>query len=62
MESNILASNRIKEHSYHQVYDRKGKNEMIPLASTSKTTESKIDEMTKLVRALTAKVNLSGIR
>ena len=25
VESNILASNRIKEHSDHQVYDRKGK-------------------------------------
>ena len=25
VESNILALNRLKEHSYHQVYDRKGK-------------------------------------
>ena len=57
VESNILALNRLKEHSDHQVYDRKGKHEMIQPASTSKKIESKIDEMTKLVRALTAKVN-----
>ena len=25
VESNILASNRLKKHSYHQVYDRKSK-------------------------------------
>ena len=38
VESNILASNRLKEHSNHQVYDRKGKNEMIQPTSTSNTT------------------------
>ena len=57
VDSNILASNRLKEHSDHQVYDQKGKKEMIPPTYTSQTTKSKIDEMTKLVRTLTAKLN-----
>ena len=35
VESNILASNRLIEHSDHQTYDRKGKKEVIPSASTS---------------------------
>ena len=35
MESNILASNGLIEHSDHQTYDRKGKKEVIPPASTS---------------------------
>ena len=54
---NILASNRLKKHSDHQSYDRKGKKEVIPPASTSQTTESKIDEMAKLVKILRAKLN-----
>ena len=57
VESNILASNRLKEHSDHQVHVRKGKKEMTPPTSTSQIVESKIDEMTKLVRTLTAKLN-----
>ena len=35
VESNILASNKLKEHSDHQIFDRKGKREMIPSTSTS---------------------------
>ena len=57
VESNILASNRLKEHLDHQVYDQNGKKKLTPPTSTSQTTESKIDEMTKLVRILTAKLN-----
>ena len=57
VESNILASNRLREHSNHQNYDRKGKKEMIPPTSTSQTTDIKIDEMAKLVKILTAKLN-----
>ena len=57
VESNILASNRLKELSDHQIYDRKGEKEVIPPTSTSQTTYSKIDEMAKLVKILTAKLN-----
>ena len=57
VESNILASNRLKEHSDHQIYDRKVKKEVITLASTSQTTDNKIYEMEKLVKILTAKLN-----
>ena len=34
VESNILASNRMREKSNHQIYDRKGEKEVIPIAST----------------------------
>ena len=57
VESSILASNRLKEHSDHQIYDRKGKKEVITPASTSQTIDRKIDEMAKLVKILTAKLN-----
>ena len=57
VESNILVSNRHKKHSDHQMYDRKGKKEVIPPTSTSQTTKSKIHEMAKLVRILTATLN-----
>ena len=35
VESNILASNRLKKYSYHQGYEQKGKKETIPSTSTS---------------------------
>ena len=57
VESNILASNRLKQYSYHQVYDRKGKKEVIPPTSTSQTSDNKIDEMAKLVKNFTSKMN-----
>ena len=57
VESNILASNRLKVNSDQQTYDRKGKKEMIPAASASQSTDSKIDEMAKLVKILTTKLN-----
>ena len=57
VESNILASNRLKVNSDQQAYDRKGKKEVIPTSSTSQSTHSKIDEMDKLVKILTAKLN-----
>ena len=57
VESNILASNRLKELSDHQIYDRKGEKEVIPPTSTSQTSDSKIDEMARLVKILTAKLN-----
>ena len=57
MDSNILASNRLKGNSTQQVYDRKGKKEAAPVVSTSHSTDGKIDEMEKLVKILTAKLN-----
>ena len=56
VESNILASNRLKGNSAQQLYDRKGKKEA-PVVSTSHSTKGKIDEMEKLVKILTAKLN-----
>ena len=57
VESNILASNRLKENPNHQIYDRKGKNEVISPASTSQTTDRKIHEMDKLVKILKENLN-----
>ena len=57
LESNILASNRLKVNSDQQVYDRKGKKEAAPVVSTSHSVDSEIDEMEKLVKILTAKLN-----
>ena len=57
VESNIIASNRLKMNSNKQVYDRKGKKEVSPVVSTSQSTDSKIDEMDKLVKILTEKLN-----
>ena len=57
VESNILASNRLKGNTAQQIYDRKGKKEAATGVSTSHSTEGKIDEMAKLVKILTAKIN-----
>ena len=57
VESNILTSNRLKKEIAQQIYDRKGKKEAAPGVSTSHSVEGKIDEMAKLVKILTAKLN-----
>ena len=57
VESTILASNRLKVNSDQQTYDRKGKKEVIPAASTSQSEDTKIDEMARLVKILTTKLN-----
>ena len=57
MDSNILASNRLKANSAQQKYDRKGKMEAALGVSTSNFAEGKIDEMANLVKLLTAKLN-----
>ena len=57
MESNILASDRLKGNETQQIYDRKGKKEAAPGVSTSHSAESKIDAMARLVKILTAKLN-----
>ena len=57
VESNILASNRLKVNSDQQTYDKKGKKEAAPVVSTSQSADSKIDEMAKLVKILKAKLN-----
>ena len=56
VESNILDSNRLKVNSDQQTYDRKSKKEAALVVSTSQSADSKIDEMEKLVKILTAKL------
>src|SRR5713226_568131 len=50
VESNILASNRLKKETAQQLYDKKGKKEAAPGSSASHSAEGKIDEMAKLVK------------
>ena len=57
VESNRLASNRLKKEIAQQLYDRKGEKEAPPGSSTSHSAEGKIDEMAKLVKILTEKLN-----
>ena len=57
VESKILASNRLKKETAQQIYDRKGKKEAAPGSSASHSAEGKIDEMAKLVKILTTKLN-----
>ena len=57
VESNILAFNRLKKEIAQLMYDRKGKKEATPGGSTSHSAEGKIDEMAKLVKILTTKLN-----
>ena len=57
VESNILDSNKLKEETTQQIYDRKGKKEAVSGGSASHSAENKIDEMAKLVKILTAKLN-----
>ena len=57
VESNILVSNRLNGNIAHQIYDRKGKKEASPVVLTSDFAEGNIDEMAKLVKILTTKLN-----
>ena len=57
VESNILASNRLKKETAQQMYDRKGKKEEAQGGSTSHSVEGKIDDMANLVKILTEILN-----
>ena len=57
VESNILASNRLKEETEHQIVDRKGKKEIITSNHIGKSSDSKMDEMSKIIKKLSAKID-----
>ena len=57
VESNILASNRLKVNSDQQAYDRKGKKEVVSVPTASQSADNKFDEMEKLVKFLKTKLN-----
>ena len=56
VESNMLASSKLKEQLEYQEQDKKGKKEMVPSTCTGKTSD-KMDEMNKLIKSLFAEVN-----
>ena len=57
VESNILASNRLKEETQHQIVDRKGKKEIITSNHIGRSSDSKMDEMSKIIKKLSAKID-----
>ena len=57
VESNLLASNRLKKETPQQLYERKGKKEVVSTSAAPQSAKAKIDEMAKLVKILTTKLN-----
>ena len=57
VESNLLASNKLKKETPQQLYERKGKKEAVSTSAAPQSAEAKIDEMAKLVKVFTAKLN-----
>ena len=57
VDSNLLASNRLKKETPQQQYERKGKKEAVSTSAAPQSAEATIDEMAKLVKILTAKLN-----
>ena len=57
VESNLLASNKLKKETPQQLYERKGKKQAVSTSVAPQSAEAKIDEMAKLVKVLTAKLN-----
>ena len=49
VESNILASNKLKEETEHQIVDKKGKKEIITSSHTGRSSDRKMDEMSKII-------------
>ena len=56
VESNILASNKLKEETEHQIVDKKGKKEIITSSYTGRFSDSKMNEMNKIIKNLSAKI------
>ena len=57
VESNILASNKLKEETEHQIVDKKGEKEIITSSHTRRSSDSKMDEMSKIIKSLSAKID-----
>ena len=56
VESNILASNKLKEETKYQIVDKKGKKEIITSNPTRISSDSKMDEMSKIIKNLSVKI------
>ena len=57
VESNILASNKLKEETKYQTVDKKGKKEIIPSNPPGRASDSKMDEMNKIIKNLSVKID-----
>ena len=57
VESNILASNKLKEETEHQIVDKKAKKEIITSSHTGRSSDRKMDEMNKIIKNLSAKID-----
>jgi len=57
VESNLLASSKLKDKSNLKYMIKKGKKEMMSSTSTRKSSKNKLDETTKLIKNMSAKIN-----
>jgi len=57
VESNLLASSKLKDKSNLKYMIKKGKKEMMSSTSTWKSSKNKLDETTKLIKNMSAKIN-----
>ena len=57
VESNLLASSKLKDKSNLKYIIKKGKKEMMSSTSTWKSSKNKLDETTKLIKNMSAKIN-----
>ena len=57
VESNILASNKLKEETKHQIVDKKGRKEIITSSDIGRYSDSKMDEMNKTIKNLSVKID-----
>ena len=52
-----MAANKLISKSYYHGEDKKKKKEMSPSTSATKVADSKMDDMTKLIKTLSAKIS-----
>ena len=57
VESNLMASNKLRGKSDHQEDEKKKEKNMLPYPSGTKIADSKIEDMNKLMKSMSAKLN-----
>jgi len=57
VESNILAFNRLRDETEHQIMDRKGKKAVSTSKQVRRSSDGRIDEMGKLLKHLSDKID-----
>ena len=55
--SNLMEANKLRNKSEYHGEDKKKNKEVLPSTSGEKVADSKMDDMTKLIKKLSAKIN-----